>query len=499
MKPLVSLRQALSDPDLLGSALPGPSWSTWRTILLAVMGEELTAEEAAVYRELSGRDYAGPIRPDEFFAVMGRRSGKTRAIGVAAVYQAALNDYADVLAPGQRARLPILAATKQQAVECHRFILGTLQAVPLLAEMLDGDPTQDEIRLVNGVDIVITAASFRGIRGSTFIGCIADEIAFWRIEDAANPDREVLRAVRPGLATTSGQLFVISSPYSKRGELWENYRRHYGPNGNPSILVVQAETLRMHRTAALERQIARAFENDPEAAKAEWGGEFRDGISDFVSPEVVDACTDVGVSVREPVPGVRYHGFIDAAGGSGQDSQTMAVCHRNEDGTAVLDFVAGAAPPFSPEAVCEQFAKTFKLYGVRTIIGDSWGGDYVKSMMGKFGVTYIRSDKPKSAIYAEFLPLLNSRKVRLLDQNVLRKQLLGLERRTAWGGKDSIDHSPNSSDDWINSAAGALVSIGSKPAPLIIPKELVAQSAMKPSRGPFGREIFFNTQPPRRF
>ena len=45
MKPKVSLRKALEDPDLLGSALAGPTWHAWRSLLIAAMGEPLNKQE----------------------------------------------------------------------------------------------------------------------------------------------------------------------------------------------------------------------------------------------------------------------------------------------------------------------------------------------------------------------------------------------------------------------------------------------------------------------
>jgi hypothetical protein len=63
----------------------------------------------------------------------------------------------------------------------------------------------------------------------------------------------------------------------------------------------------------------------------------------------------------------------------------------------------------------------------------------------------------KSDIYRDMLPLLNSRKCELLDNRRLISQLHGLERRTARGGRDSIDHSPGAHDDIANAVAGALV------------------------------------------
>ena len=55
------------------------------------------------------------------------------------------------------------------------------------------------------------------------------------------------------------------------------------------------------------------------------------------------------------------------------------------------------------------------------------------------------------------LPVLNAGRCELLDLPRLRAQLLGLERRVARGGRDSIDHGPGGHDDVANSAAGALV------------------------------------------
>jgi hypothetical protein len=55
------------------------------------------------------------------------------------------------------------------------------------------------------------------------------------------------------------------------------------------------------------------------------------------------------------------------------------------------------------------------------------------------------------------LPLINSRAVDLLDSDRLGGQLLGLERRTSRGGRDSVDHRVGGHDDLCNAAAGALV------------------------------------------
>jgi hypothetical protein len=87
----------------------------------------------------------------------------------------------------------------------------------------------------------------------------------------------------------------------------------------------------------------------------------------------------------------------------------------------------------------------------------SYGGEFVSERFMKLGVTYRLSERSKSDIYRELLLLLNSKRVELPDLPRLSAQLAGLERRTARGGRDSIDHAPGGHDDLANAASGALV------------------------------------------
>ena len=105
----------------------------------------------------------------------------------------------------------------------------------------------------------------------------------------------------------------------------------------------------------------------------------------------------------------------------------------------------------------KEFGVELKRYWLREIVGDRWASGFVSEAFQKEGFKYQTSEKPKSDIYRDLLPILNSRRVELLDVPRLRSQLLGLERRTARGGKDNVDHAPGARDDIINSAAGALV------------------------------------------
>jgi hypothetical protein len=248
-------------------------------------------------------------------------------------------------------------------------------------------------------------------------------------------------------------LLCASSPYARKGVLWQAYRDHYGRDDAP-VLVWQSATRQMNPTIS-EEFIAGELERDPAGAAAEYLAQFRSDIEAFVSREVVDAAVIPGRHELGRVQGVRYAAFTDPSGGS-RDAMTLAIAHV-DDGVAVLDLVREVKPPFSPENVTRDFAATLKSYGISTVSGDRYSGEWPREQFRKCGVQYIVSDRPKSDLYRDLLPLLNSRKVELLDLPRLASQLSGLERRTARGGRDSIDHPPGALDDIANAVAGAVL------------------------------------------
>jgi hypothetical protein len=474
VKPLVTMRRALEDPDLFGAILPGASWASWRVLLIALMGEELTEAERETFKTLTGREREPLERVDEFWAIIGRRGGKTRAIAVLAAYLAALVDYSDILAPGERASLPIMSASVWQASKAKQYLSGIFDNVAAFKELLENE-TADTISLSTRVDIEVRPASFRTARSGTCCAVICDEVAFWRSESTANPDIEILNAVRPSLATTGGPLIAISSPYARRGELYNTWKRDFGENGDPAILVAKAASRTMNPLLS-EKVVTRAYARDAAVALAEYGGEFRTDVETFISADVVDAAVVPGRFELPRVPGVRYVAFVDPAGGSGGDAMTLAIAHK-EGNAAVLDVLREVKPPFSPDAVVADFIAVLKGYGVTSLTGDRWGGEFVREKFKTAGLKYEISERVKSDIYKELLPIMNSGRVELLDIPRLTTQLCNLERRTARGGKDSIDHAPGAHDDAANAVAGAVVlALGGK-QPMKISDEVLARAA----------------------
>jgi hypothetical protein len=460
MKPRVTLRKALSDPGLLGHVISGNSWRAWRTLLIAAMGEKLTADERDVFRQLTGRATEPGARVAELEIVAGRRGGKTRALATTGSYIAGLCDHRDVLAPGETGVLLCLAQDQRIAKKILDFVEEDFANSPILKQSFVGR-TQDTIELKNNINIEVRPASFRKLRGPTYIAVIADELAFWYTEaNFVNPDVEILAAARPGLLTTRGPLIMASSPYARRGVLWDTYRKHYGPNGSPAVLVAKATTRELNSTIP-EEEIERELDRDRIRNTAEYLAEFRTDIEAFVALEAVQACISTGVYERAPVRGTNYRGFVDPSGGSA-DSFTLAIGHSDlTKRTVVLDAVRENKPPFSPEATTAEFAELLKSYGITRIEGDRYGGEWPREQFRKFGIIYEPAPKAKSDLYVDLLALLNSARIELLDHPRLVAQLCGLERRTARGGRDSIDHVQGGHDDLANVVA-LLASINNK-------------------------------------
>ena len=238
-------------------------------------------------------------------------------------------------------------------------------------------------------------------------------------------------------------------------------------------LVWHADTSTMNPTIS-ERVITVAYENDPVRAAAEYGAQFRSDVETFVAREVVEACVEPGIKERAArLSQYRYSAFVDPSGGS-SDSMTIAIVHKERaDGfeRVVIDVIREARAPFNPTDVVAELAKTLKGYGVSRVRGDRYAGEWPAEAFRRHGITYAPAEKPKSVIYGEALPLLNSRRVSLLDQPRLVAQLVGLERRTARGGRNSIDHAPGGHDDVANVVAGASVraAVSEPSGPMAVP------------------------------
>ena len=231
-----------------------PSWQPWNAIEDAVFGVE--PSDVELVRRVTGRTVL-PTKPvAEFWAVKGRGGGGSRFTARLACGIGASREFRRV--PGEHIYVGIFAPDKKQSAITFRYIRGLLRSVPALAGMMVNE-TKDAIELENGVVIEVLTASASAPRGRAYVLVIIEEAAFLPQDDSADPDVELLRAVRPALARVPGSLLaVIGSPYAPRGELYRAWREGFGRDEDEDRLVVAADTLTLNPTFAV-REIERAF------------------------------------------------------------------------------------------------------------------------------------------------------------------------------------------------------------------------------------------------
>jgi hypothetical protein len=446
----------MTDPNLCGTTFGGPTFLAGRTAIAAAFGLEMTPEMFQIYTECTGRTTAPTTPFSRVVWIWGRGGGKTLHAAFVCVYQAASRDWHAVLGPGEIAVVALITPDRAQSRQAFNFIRGLFRGSAML-ERLIVSQTRHSLTLSTGVRIEIHTASFKSTRGYGFAAVVLDEAAFLPVlEQSANPDVELVRAVTPGLARVPGSLLlVVSTPYARRGVVFSEFQKWHAVDGAP-VLTFVAPTRRMNPMIAQET-VDLALLEDATANRAEYLSEFRGDLESYANREVIDAAIVPGRHELPPSPWQEHVAFVDPSGGS-KDSMALAIAHGDDAGRAVLDCLREVRPPpaFSPEKVVGEFAAVLHAYRVREVTGDHYGGVFVREPFARHGLVYRLSERAKSDIYASFLPLLNSGRVELLDDRRLVSQLVALERRTARGGRDSIDHRSGAHDDVCNAACGAL-------------------------------------------
>jgi hypothetical protein len=256
------------------------------------------------------------------------------------------------------------------------------------------------------------------------------------------------------LATTGGKLIVLISPYGQNGVLWDLHRNNFGRDDAP-LLVWQTSAPEMNPTLSTN-YLARMEADDPESYRAEVLGDFRSGVSTLLDLEAIQACVATGIRERAPQDDVIYRSFTDPSGGR-HDRFVVAVAHAEGERT-ILDAVRSWTPPFSHASVIVEACAFLKTYRITSTTGDRYSAEFCAEQFKLNGMTFEPSERNRSEIYLELLPLVNSERTVLLDQPDLLRELRGLERRRGGNGKDKVDHrGAGSRDDVANACSGALV------------------------------------------
>jgi len=205
--------------------------------------------------------------------------------------------------------------------------------------------------------------------------------------------------------------------------------------------------------------IDRAYEDDPVAAAAEYGGEFRQPVTAYLDRAVVEKAIDKGITGRVRLPGVTYRAHVDVAGGTGSDSFCACIGHKMHDAgrdICVVDALFEARPPFDPDVVTEQAATRLRQWGVTDASADSYAAGWPITAFAKHGIRFHTAALTTSELYLHTLPLWTAGRVAMLDHPRAVDQLCNLRRKVGQGGKENISHPRNAHDDLACVIAGLL-------------------------------------------
>ena len=455
MTPRVTMRKALADPALLGSVLKGDSWYGWRVLLIASAGEELTDDERVIFTKITGRGREPGVIIKELVAIFGRRAGKSLAMACFLVWIAGLCDHRGAQAPGETLIALVLSRDQRISKSLLNYVEGIVQNSPLLRSLIV-NRTADTIELQHHVQITVRPCNAISPRGLTLICAVLDEISFWFTStDYADPDVEILAALRPTLLTTKGPILMASSVYAKVGVLYDAYKQYYGAAG-PSDILVGFGTSRDMNPLLSQAEIDRELERDPLRNRAEYLSEWRDDVEGFISREIVEACIG-DYHELPPQDNISYSCFVDAASGVPDgDSYAAAISYRSGD-QIVVAAIREVRAPFSPASVVTDIIVPLcRAFRVHKVWGDAFAGQFAREPFRLAGLGYELVRPHKSELYRDpMLPLLNSKKLVLPRNPRAINQICGLECSTQRSGRDEISHPVHAHDDIANAIAGA--------------------------------------------
>jgi len=460
MKPPITIIDAVRDPNIIGDTMSPAQ----EAALKAIYGLELEGEHLALAKEMAGSAWEQGAEQREAVFICGRRSGKSDKLAAnVAIYEAFFRDHN--LSPGETGVVLLLAQNMRQAKVVKGYIEGKIDKSPILRRHVKAKRAQ-ELELDNGITIAIHPASFRSVRGLSVVCCICDEIAFWWTEDNyANPDVEVVRAVRPAMATfPHGKLLMVSSPYTMGGVLWDAWRKR---DTDPHTLVWHAPTRLMNPTVPVSF-LMREKARDPENYRREYEAEFTEAISSFLPADAIDACV---IPDRDEVPrqdNAHYCAAVDAAYKG--DKFTLAITHFDRGRKVlVVDLLMGwqgsKQVPLRLAEVMPQIKATCERYGVYNVLGDQFGAEPLKDAFCRYGMNYEErtfTNQSKADIYATLRTRIMDGTIELLDHEDSLKELRGLELENLPGGGIRIGHgrSGRGHDDYADAMALAVSDAG---------------------------------------
>jgi hypothetical protein len=381
-------------------------------------------------------------------AVCGGRGGKSYVLVALRLLWGALTRELSSLAPGQRAVAPVVAPNDGLRQEVINYIYGACWSHPELRARLwcgkgvkPGPDAPASFLLRRGrwggvtfAGAVATAGGYGG-RGRSLTDAALDEAAFFKDSSAKVNDADIYAAMSPRVMP-GGQTIVASTPWAKRGLLWDMHARNFG---HPvDAMCIHAPTLVLNGSPMTQVIVAREQARDPDNAAREFGAQFSDaGSTVFFGHDLLERVMSAPWMVPRP-------GDVLAAGadlGMRRNSSALAiVCRRGEE-YGLVKLIERKPEPgkaLRPGDVCREFADELKAYGIGYVMSDGHYLDTLQEAMDEGGLSVVSAPSDVSAPFIRTRTLMRDDRVKLPDHERLKRQLQGVEGVMLAGGGMAI-------------------------------------------------------------
>lgn len=410
---------------------------------------------------------------------LGRRSGKTLMSAVVATYAACMlsDAYKAFLRSGEKFYIVSVANTIDQAKIALQGVKDLINSSPILKPLIVRE-TSDTLELSNGAVFRAMPASSRGGRGLAVPLLIFDEIGHALDTDGGNAAGSSLyQALSPSVAQFGklGKILLLSSPWIQQGIFWEIFKQ--ANSGNfPHIQVRQEPSWEMNPTLSqefLEQEKAR----DPELFAIEYGANFSQSLSSFISSDLVESAINHDRGILPPIPKFkgRYFLALDPAKGN-RDKYTACIAHYDND-VLIVDLWHEFQPTWSDGSkkqvniaeVEDWILMQHQSYRFAQVVLDQYNSaSTIQRLSSKLKIKELTWTNPsKTEAFSKLRELFNSGKIELYPHAKANQQIKNLTISYRSSGLWSVSGGTGAAVDDYSLVLGAVTLIASsKSAPI---------------------------------
>ena len=374
----------------------------------------------------------------------GRQIGKSTMTAIKALHRAIQRPKQQIL---------VLAPSQRQSALLFNKILDFINYNKLIQTLFIDRQTMTMLFFKNGSSIYVVPAGFRGetIRGFSPHLIIIDEAAF--------VDDEVFVAVEPSIAATNGDLWLLSTPYGKRGKFYESFH-----DKDYSSYHLKSDVSPLITTEFLNHEHSIMTDND---YRQEYEGEFIDEADNFFTHELIHSCI---ADVESDVPTEhKYFLGVDCAR-FGSDETVYMIGEVQKELIKVVKIISTSKQPMTDIiGRVKQLHKTWKFQNVFMDETGMGGGAVDVLKEGNIPLQNLKGElsgigftlQNKEEMYNNLKLLMEKKMVLYPKHDKLILQMAGLEHQYTSSGGLSIHHPDNGHDDYPDCLA--LVCCGLRP------------------------------------